>query len=112
MRLGDTNLATTEDDETAQQFKIVSFTVHEKFKKNRKYYDIALIELDREAKFNTAVCPICLWPLDNIHEYSSSLRAIGFGFTTYSEFRCFSHSEINIKNVIIIHQFFIKQHRE
>uniref|UniRef100_A0A8W7PNC1 Peptidase S1 domain-containing protein n=1 Tax=Anopheles coluzzii TaxID=1518534 RepID=A0A8W7PNC1_ANOCL len=55
VRLGDTNLATTEDDETAQQFKIVSFTVHEKFKKNRKYYDIALIELDREAKFNTAV---------------------------------------------------------
>uniref|UniRef100_A0A182WVA5 Peptidase S1 domain-containing protein n=1 Tax=Anopheles quadriannulatus TaxID=34691 RepID=A0A182WVA5_ANOQN len=84
VRLGDTNLATTEDDETAQQFKIVSFTVHEKFKKNRKYYDIALIELDREAKFNTAVCPICLWPLDNIHEYSSSLRAIGFGFTTYT----------------------------
>uniref|UniRef100_A0A182TRY9 Peptidase S1 domain-containing protein n=1 Tax=Anopheles melas TaxID=34690 RepID=A0A182TRY9_9DIPT len=99
VRLGDTNLATTEDDETAQQFKIVSFTVHEKFKKNRKYYDIALIELDREAKFNTAVCPICLWPLDNIHEYSSSLRAIGFGFTTYSEFRCISHSEINKKNL-------------
>uniref|UniRef100_A0A182JVV4 Peptidase S1 domain-containing protein n=1 Tax=Anopheles christyi TaxID=43041 RepID=A0A182JVV4_9DIPT len=84
VRLGDTNLATTEDDNTAQQFSIVGFTAHEKFKKNRKYYDIALIELDREAKFNSAVCPICLWPLDNINEYSTSLRAIGFGFTTYT----------------------------
>uniref|UniRef100_A0A182N4I6 Peptidase S1 domain-containing protein n=1 Tax=Anopheles dirus TaxID=7168 RepID=A0A182N4I6_9DIPT len=84
VRLGDTNLATVEDDESAQQFKIVSFTVHEKFKKNRKYYDIALIELDREAIFNTAVCPICLWPLDNLSDYSASLRAIGFGFTSYT----------------------------
>uniref|UniRef100_A0AAG5CU23 Peptidase S1 domain-containing protein n=1 Tax=Anopheles atroparvus TaxID=41427 RepID=A0AAG5CU23_ANOAO len=83
VRLGDTNLATAEDDTTAQQFKIVSFTVHEKFKKNRKYYDIALIELDREAKFTSAVCPICLWPLDNLSEYSGSLRAVGFGSTTY-----------------------------
>uniref|UniRef100_A0A182VXZ5 Peptidase S1 domain-containing protein n=1 Tax=Anopheles minimus TaxID=112268 RepID=A0A182VXZ5_9DIPT len=84
VRLGDTNLATVEDDDTAQQFNIVSFTVHEKFRKNRKYYDIALIELDQEAKFNTAVCPICLWPLDNLSEYSASLRAVGFGFTTYT----------------------------
>uniref|UniRef100_A0A182R5S5 Peptidase S1 domain-containing protein n=1 Tax=Anopheles funestus TaxID=62324 RepID=A0A182R5S5_ANOFN len=84
VRLGDTNLATVEDDDTAQQFSIVSFTVHEKFKKFRKYYDIALIELDREANFNTAVCPICLWPLDNLNEYSASLRAIGFGSTTYA----------------------------
>uniref|UniRef100_A0A182P7C8 Peptidase S1 domain-containing protein n=1 Tax=Anopheles epiroticus TaxID=199890 RepID=A0A182P7C8_9DIPT len=87
VRLGDTNLATTEDDDTAQQFNIVGFTVHEKFKKNRKYYDIALIELDREARFTSAVCPICLWPLDNLNEHSASMRAIGFGFTTYSEFR-------------------------
>ncbi|XP_053658338.1 uncharacterized protein LOC128707410 [Anopheles marshallii] len=84
VRLGDTNLATVEDDDTAQQFNIVSFTVHEKFKKYRKYYDIALIELDREVSFNTAVCPICLWPLDNLNEYSASLRAVGFGYTTYT----------------------------
>uniref|UniRef100_A0A182QR08 Peptidase S1 domain-containing protein n=1 Tax=Anopheles farauti TaxID=69004 RepID=A0A182QR08_9DIPT len=84
VRLGDTNLATVEDDDTAQQFKIVSFTVHENFKKNRKYYDIALIELDRDAVFNSAVCPICLWPLDNLNDYSASLRAIGFGFTSFA----------------------------
>ncbi|XP_053671427.1 uncharacterized protein LOC128721673 [Anopheles nili] len=84
VRLGDTNLATVEDDDSAQQFGIANFHVHEKFKRNRKYYDIALIELDREASFNTAVCPICLWPLDNLDEYSASLRAIGFGFTTYT----------------------------
>ncbi|XP_050068832.1 uncharacterized protein LOC126557190 [Anopheles maculipalpis] len=84
VRLGDTNLATTEDDDTAQQFNIVSLTVHEKFKKNRKYYDIALIELDREVSFNSAVCPICLWPLDNLSDYSASLRAVGFGFTSYT----------------------------
>ncbi|XP_058119562.1 uncharacterized protein LOC131284791 [Anopheles ziemanni] len=83
VRLGDTNLATVEDDATAQQFKIVSFTIHEKFKKSRKYYDIALIELDREAKFTSAVCPICLWPLDNLNEHGGSLRAVGFGSTTY-----------------------------
>ncbi|XP_035777817.1 uncharacterized protein LOC118458944 isoform X2 [Anopheles albimanus] len=83
VRLGDTNLATVEDDASAQQFKIVAFTVHDKYKRNKKYYDIALIELDREVKFTTAVCPICLWPLDNLSEYSASLKAVGFGQTSY-----------------------------
>ncbi|ETN60593.1 hypothetical protein AND_007764 [Anopheles darlingi] len=83
VRLGDTNLATVEDDASAQQFKIVAFTVHDKYKRNKKYYDIALIELDREVKFTTSVCPICLWPLDNLSEYSASLKAVGFGQTSY-----------------------------
>ncbi|XP_058055826.1 uncharacterized protein LOC131207233 [Anopheles bellator] len=83
VRLGDTDLATTADDASAQQFTIVSFTVHDKYKKSKKYYDIALIELDHEAKFTLAVCPICLWPLDNLQDFSASLRAVGFGHTSY-----------------------------
>lgn len=83
VRLGDTNLGSTEDDEFAQQIKIRTFKKHPKYRPSRKYYDIALIELDEDVVFNEAVCPACLWleeslPLDK-------MDAMGFGITEVGE---------------------------
>ncbi|XP_021707791.1 serine protease snake isoform X2 [Aedes aegypti] len=83
VRLGDTNLADVADDITAQQISIRSFRKHPEYRPSRKYFDIALIELEAEAKFNYATCPACIW-LDKDTPLEP-MQAIGFGATGFGE---------------------------
>lgn len=46
VRLGDVNLASTKDDAYAQQFDILRIVRHPEHRFSRKYFDLALVELD------------------------------------------------------------------
>nr|XP_029713335.1 serine protease 53-like isoform X1 [Aedes albopictus] len=83
VRLGDTNLAEVEDDVTAQQIGIRSFRKHPEYRPSRKYFDIALIELETEAIFNDATCSACIWLGKDVPQ--EEMQAIGFGATGYGE---------------------------
>ncbi|XP_062554071.1 CUB and peptidase domain-containing protein 1-like [Armigeres subalbatus] len=83
VRLGDTNLAAVEDDDTAQQIGVRSFRKHPEYRPSRKYFDIALIELETEAVFNQAICSACLWLEADVPE--EPMQAIGFGATGFGE---------------------------
>uniref|UniRef100_A0A182J3U9 Peptidase S1 domain-containing protein n=1 Tax=Anopheles atroparvus TaxID=41427 RepID=A0A182J3U9_ANOAO len=61
VRLGDVNLAASDDDEYAQQFEIRRIVRHPEHWFSRKYFDLALVELDGVARFTAGVCPACLW---------------------------------------------------
>ncbi|XP_058822363.1 serine protease snake-like [Topomyia yanbarensis] len=83
VRLGDTDLSSKEDDIYAQNIRIKKFIHHPNYKRSQKYYDIALIELEQDAKLDFTVCPICLWPHDNLNTFSGGLQVVGFGITEY-----------------------------
>ncbi|XP_053691229.1 transmembrane protease serine 9-like [Sabethes cyaneus] len=84
VRLGDTNLASREDDRFAQDIKIKQFIPHPSYKRSQKYFDIALIELEQDAKLDSSVCPICLWPKDNLQTFTGGFQVAGFGITDYA----------------------------
>uniref|UniRef100_A0A182M8P7 Peptidase S1 domain-containing protein n=1 Tax=Anopheles culicifacies TaxID=139723 RepID=A0A182M8P7_9DIPT len=83
VRLGDTDLGSTEDDEFAQQIAIARIIVHPNYRGSRKYYDVALIELGKMAQFTDAVCSACLWQEKNLPD--SAMDAVGFGATGFGE---------------------------
>ncbi|XP_049290061.1 ovochymase-2-like [Anopheles funestus] len=83
VRLGDTDLGSTEDDEFAQQIAIARMIVHPNYRGNRKYYDVALIELQQMAKFTEAVCSACLWQEKTLPD--GAMDAVGFGATGFGE---------------------------
>lgn len=92
--MGDTNLGSNEDDAYAQDIKIRKFIAHPNYKPKQKYYDIALIELEREARLDVAVCPICLWATDNIEQFTGRLQVAGYGVTDFGEYGCESDCEL------------------
>ncbi|XP_062711044.1 polyserase-2-like [Aedes albopictus] len=83
VRFGDVNLASDEDDEYAQQLKIVRFIRHPQHRFSSKYNDIALIELEKEVNLTTGVCPACVW-IDSYFPYDA-FDVAGFGATGYAE---------------------------
>ncbi|XP_055641759.1 serine protease 53-like isoform X2 [Toxorhynchites rutilus septentrionalis] len=87
VRLGDTNLATREDDSYAQSIKIKQFLPHPHYKTTEKYHDIALIELEQDARLDFSVCPICLWPHDDLYRFNDGLQVAGFGVTDFGSDR-------------------------
>ncbi|XP_055533783.1 uncharacterized protein LOC129723532 [Wyeomyia smithii] len=83
VRLGDTNLNNKADDYSAQQITIRNFKTHPEYKRSKKYYDIALIELEKPAEYSGAVCSACLWLEKDVP--SEELSAMGFGATGFAE---------------------------
>lgn len=83
VRLGDIDISLAELSQFGQQIKIKSFKKHPQHRFSRKYFDIALVELEREVHFNEAVCSACLW-LEK-HAPLEPMEAIGFGTTGYGE---------------------------
>lgn len=81
--MGDLNLFSAEDDEFSQHIKIAKIIKHPEYKFSSKYYDIALVKLERLAKVNYAVIPACLFRDDNA-QYDE-LVAAGWGNTGYGE---------------------------
>nr|XP_019530557.2 serine protease 53-like [Aedes albopictus] len=85
VRLGDTNVVRLEQDASMQQIGIRSFKRHPEYRTGRKYFDIAIIELETEAKFDAATCSACLWLEKEVP--SEKMHAIGYGETIYSKTR-------------------------
>uniref|UniRef100_A0A182MTV4 Peptidase S1 domain-containing protein n=1 Tax=Anopheles culicifacies TaxID=139723 RepID=A0A182MTV4_9DIPT len=77
-RMGDTNLASIEDDEFAQQVKIEQFIKHPQYRQSKHYYDIALIKLTKDVLPNVGVCIACIWR-EPQQPSVSQLEAVGFG---------------------------------
>ncbi|XP_053685934.1 serine protease snake-like [Sabethes cyaneus] len=77
VRLGDIDLSSRADNEFAQQIKIRRFKQHPRYRPSKKYFDIALIELERPAKSSEAVCHACLWLEKDVPP--EILSAVGFG---------------------------------
>ncbi|EAA00585.4 AGAP012022-PA, partial [Anopheles gambiae str. PEST] len=82
-RMGDINIYSDEDDEFAQQLKIVEIIRHPKHKYNSNYYDIALMKLERNVTLHNTVAPTCLWLDDEIR--FPELLAAGWGRTGFGE---------------------------
>ncbi|XP_050080491.1 transmembrane protease serine 9-like [Anopheles maculipalpis] len=83
VRLGDTDLGSTDDDEIAQQIKIARIIKHPQYRASRKYYDIALIELQERAWINGAISLACLWREPEAP--TDVLEAVGFGALGFGE---------------------------
>uniref|UniRef100_A0A182SPH1 Peptidase S1 domain-containing protein n=1 Tax=Anopheles maculatus TaxID=74869 RepID=A0A182SPH1_9DIPT len=84
VRLGDVNLASAIDDEYAQQYEILRIVRHPQHRFSRKYFDLALIELDGVVRLTPGVCPACLWT--NRHVLPAELfQTAGFGETSLGD---------------------------
>uniref|UniRef100_A0A182JJV2 Uncharacterized protein n=1 Tax=Anopheles atroparvus TaxID=41427 RepID=A0A182JJV2_ANOAO len=83
VRVGDTNLESPEDDDSAQQIGIARFIKHPKYRDSRNYFDIAIIELQKEVAYSRAVCSACLWREEEVPR--EKMDAIGFGATGFGE---------------------------
>uniref|UniRef100_A0A182QQ99 Peptidase S1 domain-containing protein n=1 Tax=Anopheles farauti TaxID=69004 RepID=A0A182QQ99_9DIPT len=83
VRIGDTDLGSTEDDEFAQQIPIARIVRHPQYRASRKYFDVALIELQWSVEYTSAVCPACLWQEKELPD--GPMEAIGFGATGFGE---------------------------
>ncbi|XP_041782962.1 serine protease easter-like [Anopheles merus] len=77
VRLGDTDLASTDDDESAQQIPIARFIKHPQYRESRRYYDIAVVELEKNVIPNSAICVACVWREPEAPE--DLMDAVGFG---------------------------------
>ncbi|XP_049290059.1 transmembrane protease serine 9-like [Anopheles funestus] len=82
-RLGDTDLGSNEDDEFAQQVGIARIIKHPQYKESKKYYDIALIELQQQLWGNEAINLACVWREQDVP--SELLEAVGFGALGFGE---------------------------
>lgn len=79
VRMGDQNLKRTDDDNRAQDYRIVRVIRHPDYKASSKYNDIALLELDRDVSFSDYIKPACLWQTSDVN-YTSGI-ATGWGLT-------------------------------
>lgn len=81
VRLGDYDLARTDDPSAPESFRVVKITAHPQFNGVGFYNDVALLELDRDAQFNRFISPICLPTARNrFHTFESALpTVIGWG---------------------------------
>uniref|UniRef100_A0A182TXL6 Peptidase S1 domain-containing protein n=1 Tax=Anopheles melas TaxID=34690 RepID=A0A182TXL6_9DIPT len=77
VRLGDTDLASTDDDESAQQIPIARFIKHPQYRESRKYYDIAVVQLEKNVIPNSAICVACVWR--ELEAPGDLMDAVGFG---------------------------------
>lgn len=80
--LGDVDLTKTDDiSNSSQKFQVGRIINHPKYNKSSYYYDIALIELDKEVEFTKSVRPIRLWPHEDV-PYKTAY-AMGYGSTEF-----------------------------
>ncbi|XP_049539654.1 uncharacterized protein LOC125953881 [Anopheles darlingi] len=82
-RFGDLNIYSDEDDDYAQQLRIVEVIRHPQHRFSGKYYDVALMRLERNITVHETVAPACLW-LDDEVRFPKLLSA-GWGRTGFAE---------------------------
>nr|XP_029708563.1 uncharacterized protein LOC109402104 isoform X2 [Aedes albopictus] len=95
VRFGDLNLETDEDDEYAQQYKIVQIYRHPLHRFGVKYHDIALMKLEQPVRLHDTVCPACLWIDPEIH--FTEFTATGWGSTGHFQNRTPSLLKVSLK---------------
>ncbi|KFB37771.1 AGAP011427-PA-like protein [Anopheles sinensis] len=83
VRLGDTDLGSTEDDDSAVEVPIEMVIKHPNYRASRKYYDIALVKLIERVWPSNAVCTACIWLEPDAP--GVEMEAIGFGALGYGE---------------------------
>lgn len=82
VRLGELNLAKTNDGSRPENFNIDQLIPHPSYKLPKKYHDIGLIRLSRQVRFNTFIRPACLWTHFNINQ--NKTIATGWGRTEFA----------------------------
>uniref|UniRef100_A0A182YF60 Peptidase S1 domain-containing protein n=1 Tax=Anopheles stephensi TaxID=30069 RepID=A0A182YF60_ANOST len=82
-RMGDLNIYSDEDDEFPQQLRIVKIIRHQQHRFSAKYYDVALMKLEKNIIVNETVAPTCLWLEDEVR--FPKLYAAGWGKTGFAE---------------------------
>ncbi len=60
VRMGDHDLESTEDDATAENYKVLQIIRHEDYNRRSFENDIALLKLDRDVTYTAEIHPICL----------------------------------------------------
>ncbi|XP_053692136.1 uncharacterized protein LOC128740600 [Sabethes cyaneus] len=83
IRFGDLNIYTSEDDEHAQQLKIVDVIRHPAHRFAAQYHDIALMKLEKNVTLHDTVVPACLWTDDEVR--FKTLEAAGWGRTGFAQ---------------------------
>lgn len=58
---------------------IAQIIVHPDYRPPKKYYDIALMKLEKEVGFTQLLQPACLWPKDDLSELGSTATLTGWG---------------------------------
>lgn len=79
VRLGEQNLKRLDDGASPEDYSIERIIKHPQFKSSAKYYDIALIKLNRRVRMTNQIRPACLWQSYNF-DYASVI-ATGWGLT-------------------------------
>lgn len=59
--------------------KIIRIIVHPKYSAPKKYFDIALVEIEERREFTSNVQPACLWPQFNTDRLGKSATLTGWG---------------------------------
>ncbi|XP_041980972.1 serine protease Hayan-like [Aricia agestis] len=80
VRLGVVNLKHFPNND-AVDVNISRIMKYPKYKSPRKYFDIALLELQEEVKFGAAIQPACLWSKSSTKELGKRVVASGWGIT-------------------------------
>ncbi|XP_069360515.1 venom protease-like [Maniola hyperantus] len=80
VRLGDKNIIDTwSNGLNPIDAKILNIIVHPKYKAPKKYFDIAIIELEEERFFTSNVQPACLWSEFDTSKLGTSATLTGWG---------------------------------
>ncbi|XP_058066856.1 uncharacterized protein LOC131216389 [Anopheles bellator] len=82
-RFGDLNIYSNEDDQYAQQLRIVDIIRHTQHRFSAKYYDVALLRLEKNITVHETVAPTCLWLDDEVR--FPKLWSAGWGRTGFGE---------------------------
>ncbi|EDV53273.1 serine protease snake [Drosophila erecta] len=83
VRLGELEFDTTKDDAEPEDFGVLALKAHPGFENPKLYNDIAIVQLDREVKFNRYKHPACL-PFDDGEQHESFI-AIGWGQKKFAQ---------------------------
>ena len=72
--------------ETGQTREIKKVYIHPKYEKPKKYYDIAVLEVNEDLAYTTSIQPICL-PLEPSDDWDNrankaAIKLSGFGLTS------------------------------
>lgn len=85
MKLGALDYSTEMDNAEHEIFLINKFFRHPDFRRSIDYNDIALINVNREIKFNDYIRPICLYQFPDLPA-NQAVIAAGWGDQSFGKF--------------------------
>ncbi|KAJ0174985.1 hypothetical protein K1T71_009126 [Dendrolimus kikuchii] len=80
VRLGDKNILDVfANDHEPFDVNILKIIVHPKYSSPKQYYDIALVELEKEVEFTKYIHPACLWTNSDTNKLVREATVTGWG---------------------------------